>query len=75
MEKNIATAANVPFEDVVVYCPSSQMQLKEATVPAYASRGRVVSLIDLKGDDSQEADLYYENLAAVDILCFLVWRP
>ena len=60
LESNIAKVAKVPFEDIVVYCPSSQMQLKEAKVSAYAHR-KVGPLIDMKADDAQEAKLYYEK--------------
>jgi HD superfamily phosphohydrolase len=57
---NIAVAANIPPEDVVVYCPTRQMQLKEANVPVYAD-GKIKPLIDMRNNMPQEAKLYYDK--------------
>jgi HD superfamily phosphohydrolase len=60
LEDRIAKAANVPSENVVVYCPSKEMQLKEAKVPAYA-KNEVHPLIDMKIITPEEARLYYDK--------------
>jgi uncharacterized protein len=61
---NIAEAANVPSEDVVVYCPSSrQMQLKEAKVPTYVDGiiKPLIDMIDIGNTTPLEAQFYYEK--------------
>jgi uncharacterized protein len=60
LEDSIAEAAGVPSEDIVVYCPSRQMQLKEAKVPAFAD-DKVLPLIDWRSITPLEAPFYYEK--------------
>lgn len=62
LEFEIARVAGLPLEDIVVYCPSSHMQLKEAQVPAYANK-QIVPLIDLKDNMPPEAKFYYDKFS------------
>ncbi len=60
LEDDIAEAAGVPSEDIVVYCPSRQMQLKEAKMPVYAD-DKVQPLIDWRSITPLEAQFYYDK--------------
>lgn len=60
LEKLIADEAKIPFENVVAYCPSRKMQLKEANVLTRVDK-KVLPLSELTGVIPIEARYYYTN--------------
>jgi len=60
LETEIAKRANIPFENVVVYCPSRKMQLKEANVKTVVDE-KVADLIDQPDIRPEETNMYYDK--------------
>ena len=72
LETRIAEMAEVPTEDVVAYCPSTHMQLKEVEVPVLVD-DKILSLLEWSNETLGEAQFYYDKFKHLWIFYVFVY--